>query len=721
MTKLEELKQIGEAPDYLTEDAYATMSSGYLQLDETPLGLYKRVSHASAMRLNMYHMESKFLEILWKGWLGLASPVASNMGGNNLPISCFSSSVADDTYQIFEHYKELAILSKYGGGTGSFWGNVRGRGTPISKGGVSEGVVPWLNTLEKTITAVSQAGVRKGAVAAYLPVGHKDIVEFLDIRKNTGDISRKNLSNSFHHGVTIDDNFMNAVKSGDKKARSLWSHMLKNRTEFGENYMIFIDSVNKANPKMYKDRGLKVETSNLCLSGDTLVITCEMGSKPIRELVGKTVTIFDGKHWVINSGFKQTQASAEMYRVHFSDGSHVDATKDHRWFAKPANKRESEVKHYSETKTDSLQPGMKLEYHLEGTEERPFFNQVEKIEKLEGNHEAYCTSVPSTTKFALANGLMTGNCSEITLFTDESHTFVCCLSSMNLAKYDEWKDTDAVQVATFFLDGVMQEFIDKAKHIQGFEKAVRFAEKSRALGLGVIGWHTLLQKRNIPFDSFQSMQLNAEVFRHLDSETLKATQKLAQELGEPEWCKGYGVRNTHRIAIAPTTTNALLAGGVSQGIEPLNANLFSQKMSKGVIFRKNPVLKDFLGSLGKDTPEVWAQIDADRGSVKNLKFLSDYDKDVFKTAREINQFSLVRQAGQRQRWIDQSSSLNLFFGMPNDVTDEKEKNLLARYIHQVHMEAYDLGVKSLYYLRTESVLKGDPVFQDSSDCKACEG
>lgn len=575
MKTLKQLKEAGEAPDHLTEEAFVTMSNGYLQESETPNGMYRRVSRAAAMRLGRYDLESRFYDILFRGWLGLASPVASNMGADNLPISCFSSSVPDDTSDIFKHYHEIAMLSKYGGGTGSYWGNVRGRGSPIAKGGTSEGIVPWLNVLEKTVSAVSQAGVRKGAVAAYLPIGHKDILEFLDIRKNNGDISRKNLSQSFHHGVTIDDNFMNEIKNGNKNARTTWAHLLRNRVELGEPYILFIDSVNKANPKMYKDHGLKVETSNLCI--------------------------------------------------------------------------------------------------------------------------------------------------EINLFTDSKHTFVCCLSSMNLAKYDEWKNTDAVYLANYFLDGVMQEFIDKAKHIEGFEKSVRFAEKSRALGLGVIGWHTLLQQRNIAFDSYEAMTVNAEVFRYISAESERASRSMAIEFGEPEWCKGYGLRNTHRIAIAPTTTNALLAGGVSQGIEPINANLFSQKMAKGVFIRKNPILEALLISKGLDTPDIWNQINQDRGSVRNIKGLSAEEKEIFQTAREINQFAIVRQAGQRQKWIDQSTSLNLFFGMPHNINDESEKRKLSKYIHDVHMEAYDLGVKSLYYLRTESVLKGEPVFQDSSDCKACEG
>jgi ribonucleoside-diphosphate reductase alpha chain len=301
-------------------------------------------------------------------------------------------------------------------------------------------------------------------------------------------------------------------------------------------------------------------------------------------------------------------------------------------------------------------------------------------------------------------------CNEIYLYTDVDHTFVCCISSMNLFRYDEWKDTDAIQLSIWFLDAVLQEYIDKAIGQPGFEAAIRFAEKSRALGLGVLGWHSLLQKKKIVFDSMESMYLNAEIFRLLKKETNIATRDLAKEYGEPEWCKGFGIRNTHLIAVAPTASNSIISGSVSAGIEPISANVYSLKTAKGTFLRYNPIFKQLLKDKNKDHLDTWKQINNNDGSVQSLSFLSENEKEIFLTARELNQFAIIKQAGQRQKWIDQGQSVNLFFG----------KNSDPKYIHNVHMEAWEVGLKGLYYCRAESVLKGDSISRQKDECKACE-
>lgn len=301
-------------------------------------------------------------------------------------------------------------------------------------------------------------------------------------------------------------------------------------------------------------------------------------------------------------------------------------------------------------------------------------------------------------------------CTEIMLHTDPMHTFVCCLSSLNVARWEEWKDTNAVQLAIYLLDAVMEEFITKASKIVGLESAVRFATKSRALGLGVLGWHTLLQSKMIPFDSFEAMMLNSQVFSSLKREAEKASKELATRLGEPEWCKGTGKRHTHLIAVAPTVSNSTISGDVSAGIEPLAANVYVQNSAKGTFIRKNRLLEQLLISKDKNTSEVWNEIVKNEGSVRTLDFLTDLEKEVFQTAREINQFAIVRQAGQRQRWIDQGQSVNLFFG----------KNSSPKYIHEVHMDAWQKGLKSLYYVRAVSVLSADLASRQSTECKACE-
>jgi ribonucleoside-diphosphate reductase alpha chain len=336
------------------------------------------------------------------------------------------------------------------------------------------------------------------------------------------------------------------------------------------------------------------------------------------------------------------------------------------------------------------------------------------------------------------NGLkvhMTNICSEITLHTDESHSFVCCLSSLNLSKYDEWKDTDLVYTATWFLDGVMEEFIQRAKNLKGFENSVRSAEKGRALGLGVLGWHTYLQKNGIPFEGMAAQFETRKIFSQLKIESERASRDMAVELGEPLWCRDSGFRNTHLRAIAPTVSNSKLSGDVSAGIEPWAANIFTEQTAKGTFIRKNSELEKVLRKAGINNKDTWDKIMADGGSIQDIKELDNWCylnskvvkvsdvsendsvksftiKSVFKTFKEINQLDLVRQAGIRQQYIDQGVSLNLAF--PATAT--------PKWINQVTMEAWQQGVKTLYYMRTESVLRGDIASQAMDPtCASCDG
>ena len=322
---------------------------------------------------------------------------------------------------------------------------------------------------------------------------------------------------------------------------------------------------------------------------------------------------------------------------------------------------------------------------------------------------------------------MTNICSEIVLHTDESHSFVCCLSSVNLDKYDEWKNTNLIYDATWFLDGVLEEFIQRAKNMKGFENSVRSAEKGRALGLGVLGWHSLLQKKGIAFESLLAQFKTREIFSKIKIETERASRALAEIYGEPLWCVGTGFRNTHLRSIAPTVSNSKLSGNVSAGIEPWAANVFTEQSAKGTFIRKNNELKKVFKKLGIDNKDTWDKILADGGSVQALDALTGwyYDergrlnkedgepvKNVFKTFKEINQLELVRQAGIRQDYIDQSVSLNLAF--PSEAT--------PRWINKVHMDAWKHGIKTLYYMRTESVLRGDiAAAAMDPNCLSCDG
>ena len=333
------------------------------------------------------------------------------------------------------------------------------------------------------------------------------------------------------------------------------------------------------------------------------------------------------------------------------------------------------------------------------------------------------------------NGLkvfMTNICSEIVLHTDENHSFVCCLSSLNLSRYDEWKNTNLIYDATWFLDGVLEEFIQKAKYRKGFENSVRTAEKGRALGLGVLGWHTYLQQRGIAFEGLEAQYETRNIFSQIKIESEKASRDLAEEYGEPLWCRDTGFRNTHLRAVAPTVSNSKLAGGISAGIEPVPANIWTDQSAKGTFIRKNKQLEGYLDKIGHDNKKVWDKIMADGGSVQGLKFLDDWCflkgilmkckdvpefhegvpfKDVFKTFKEINQLELVKQAGVRQQYVDQAVSLNLAF--PKEAT--------PKWINQVHLEAWKQGIKTLYYMRTESVLRGDIAAKAMEDCISCDG
>lgn len=302
-------------------------------------------------------------------------------------------------------------------------------------------------------------------------------------------------------------------------------------------------------------------------------------------------------------------------------------------------------------------------------------------------------------------------CTEIALHTDPDHTFVCCLSSLNLMRWDEWKDSDLVNTTVRFLDAVLEEYIRKTEGDTDLAPSRASAIKGRAIGIGVLGWHSLLQSRGLPFDSFGAMMLNAEVFRTLRAKAEEETASLAKELGEPLWCEGHSRRNTHLLAIAPTVSNSAISGGYSAGIEPFPANVYTIKSAKGTFLRKNGIFEDLLRSKGRDTPEVWRSIHEASGSVQHLEFLSDEEKQVFLTAREINQHALIKQAAQRQTWVDQAQSINLFFAA----------NASPKYIHEVHLAAWESGVKTLYYVRTEGVLRGDLASRSKDECKACEG
>lgn len=556
-------------PIWGNNDLYlTTVKGGYLQKGETPKQAYKRLAETACHYLNKPELYEDFFNIFWNGWLIPSTPVMSNFGTNKgLPISCFSGRVDDDMYEIGRKELEMRMLSKHGGGTAYDFSKVRPMGSPIKGGdlGTSDGIIPFMKSFDSTIISSKQGKTRRGAVAMYLDIEHKEYPEFLEIREPKGDINRQ--CHNIHQGAVVTDNFMRAVKASDGLERKLWTDTLKKRVKTGEPYVMFIDNANKNLPSNWQKNNLKIYHSNLC--------------------------------------------------------------------------------------------------------------------------------------------------SEIFLPTDENHTLVCCLSSLNLYTFDEWKDTNTVKLAIYFLDAVIEEFIEKSENIKGIEDARRFAIKSRALGLGTLGYHSYLQSKGIPFISIYANGQTNKIFNFIKSESDIASKELAEQYGEPEWCIGTGNRNLTKLAIAPNRSSSKLAGGLSQSIEPIAANIYVDDDAKGLHIRRNPELVKLLESKDRNIPEVWDQIMEDKGSVVNIRCLSDDEKEVFKTFKEINQLELVKQAGIRQQYIDQGQSINLAF--PQDAP--------AKFINLVHYTAWEVGLKSLYYFRSESNLRADSAQQRDlySECVICEG
>ncbi len=299
-------------------------------------------------------------------------------------------------------------------------------------------------------------------------------------------------------------------------------------------------------------------------------------------------------------------------------------------------------------------------------------------------------------------------CSEIMLPSSEDESFICCLSSMNLELYDEWKDTEAVKLAIFFLDAVLQEFIEKTEGNHYLASANRFAKRHRALGLGVLGWHSYLQKNMIPFEGLEAKMLTTEIFKHIQDRADKATQDLARIYGEPELLKEYGRRNTTTLAIAPTTSSSAILGQTSPGIEPFSSNYYKAGLSKGNFMRKNKYLSKLLIEKGLDNEDTWRNIMLNGGSVQQVEGLTDHEKAVFKTFKEISQLEIIQQASIRQKFVDQSQSLNL--NIPSELPIKDVNNLI--------IEAWKLGVKTLYYQRSQSVSK--ELVTNLVSCSSCE-
>jgi ribonucleoside-diphosphate reductase alpha chain len=542
---------------WLNKDSRKFLERGYLIEGETPEQRIQDIADRAQSLLGIEGFSDKFYDYMSKGYYSLSSPVWSNFGRERgLPISCFGSYIGDTMVSILEKVAEVGQMTKGGGGTSAYFGALRGRGAAISSGGSSTGSIHFMELYDKLMNVVSQGNVRRGSFAAYLPVDHPDIEEFLKIRGEGHEIQEMSI------GVCVSDEWMKKMIDGDKQARKIWGQVIKKRFESGYPYIFFSDNANNQAPQVYKDKGLKINNSNLC--------------------------------------------------------------------------------------------------------------------------------------------------NEIMLSNSEDESFVCDLSSLNLERWEEWKDTDAVEVLVYFLDAVMTEFIEKTDGVKFMEAPRRFAINQRALGVGVLGWHSLLQSKMVAFESMDAKILNMEIWKHIREHSDKASEELAGIFGEAPILEGYNRRNTTTLAVAPTTSSSFILGQSSPSIEPLNSNYFVKDLAKGKFTFKNPHLENLLKSKEKNDQETWKSILIKGGSVQHLDFLSQEEKDVFKTFGEISQKEIIIQAAQRQKFIDQGQSLNLMI----------PPNAKPKEVNELMIFAWEQGIKGLYYQRSSN--PSQELARSILTCSTCE-
>jgi ribonucleoside-diphosphate reductase alpha chain len=533
------------------------LERGYLPEGVTPEKRIRQIAEAAEAILKIKGFADKFESYMSLGFYSLATPVWTNFGNNRgLPVSCFNSHIGDRMESILYKSAEVGMMSKHGGGTSGYFGDLRQRGAPISVGGESSGPVHFMELFDTVAEVISQGSARRGSFAAYLPIEHPDIEEFLQIRSDGHPIQNMSI------GVTITDRWMKDMVDGDKKKREIWGKILKKRFETGYPYIFWSDTVNKAAPKVYKEKHRKINASNLC--------------------------------------------------------------------------------------------------------------------------------------------------SEIMLSSNENESFVCVLSSLNLLHWDDIAKTDAVETMIFFLEAVNEEFVRKTEGMVFMEHPRNFAKEQRALGLGVLGWHSLLQSKMVPFESMEAKFMNTSIWKTIRERADSATGDLAKMFGETEFMKGTGRRNVTCLAVAPTTSSSFILGQVSPSIEPQNSNYYVKKLAKGSFSYKNPHLKDVLKKHGKNDEETWKSILVHGGSVQHLRFLTDDEKSVFKTFGEISQKEIVIQASARQKFIDQGQSLNL---MIHPKTPPKEVNQLMIF-------AWENNIKTLYYQR--GTHPAQELGRNLLNCASCE-
>lgn len=697
--KRKELQTKGLIPNWYTTAGYQLFAEKYeYETNGQSLkGQFERIAKTASKHLvgTKYEKEAydKFFNLMWKGWLSLSTPVLSNMGTTRgLPVSCSNSVITDSIEGFYDNRRETAILTKHGFGTSSYFGNIRPRGTPISGGGNASGVLPVFKGHRQDMQEVSQGCTRRGSFAGYLEITHGDFDEIADFVKNNPDDS--NIC------WIIKDSFIADLEAGNAEAIRRYQKVLHIKLITGRGYFLFIDKVNRRVPLAYKNHGLDVKSSNLCVAPETLIFT-DKGHLPIASLKDQKVNVWNGEEFS-EVTVRQTGTNQKLIRVCIRltssigyDSVSLYCTPYHKFYV---------IKDGVEVQVEAKDLQASDVLILNGLDQK--HNPRVICVKDENRYDdTYCFTEPKRNK-GVFNGILTGNCNEILLHSSEKYTYTCILSSMNIYKYDEWKDTDAVFWANVFLDCVVTEFIEQASKISGLEKAVAMTAKGRAVGLGQCGLASYFQSKLIPFESFEAHQLNKDIAYDIATKSLEASKDMAKELGEPDWCKGLGIRNTHRIALPPTKSTALLLGGISEGINPDPAMVYTQKTSAGDMDRVNPVLLDLMKAKGVYTTKNIKDIANKQGSVQHVDWLDDNEKLVFRTAFEMDMQAILRMASARSPYLCQWQSLNLFFS-----ADEDEG-----YISKIHKEAFlDEKILGLYYVYTQAGVQAS-----KDECIACQ-
>lgn len=521
--------------DWLTDQARTFLKNGYIY-EQSAEDRFEEIAETIERITKIEGFAEKIKYYIEKNWISFASPEIANLGKEKgLPASCNFLKIQDTIYSISSAEYEMSMLAANGAGTARDFSNIRAKGKKYSIDGKSEGVISWIESYAQKIKKISQGGVRRGFLTAYLSADHEEIDEFLKIGREGHHIT------NITTGVTIPAGWMEDMLSGDKRKRQIFKEIHASRAEIGYPYILFQDNCNKGKHKVYEDNNMWLDTSNIC---------------------------------------------------------------------------------------------------------------TECIE-----------------------------------WSDAEKEFVCVLLSLNLIHWDEFKDTDFIFDCNLILDAIVTEYIEKAKKLPGHEKAVKFAEEHRAIGIGVMGFHGYLQKNSIVWGSMESRFKNHEIFKRIREESDRASRWMAKEWGEPKMLIGYGERNTSRIAIAPTKSTANIMNCPSEGVQPIKNNYHEKDLAKIQYEWKNPYLIPVLEKYGKNTEKVWDDILQHGGSVQHLDFLTEHEKAVFRTSIEISQLDIIKLAVQRQPYIDQAQSINLFIPIGSSAKD----------IIKLSVEAWKGGLKTLYY------------------------